>query len=1229
MDVNQILLVVAAIGAVGVAAGLVLSRMFLWAGSLVVLLLALCCHQLYPPRETLKFGLDLAGGTSLLYEVSVPDGMNAEDAIRQTIETLKRRVDPEGVRNLEWHQESNSRIEVRMPRPSPEVQDRRARLQQVTDSIEQSNISTQAILNAVTAAEPNRPALFRQLIKGVEGRRELLVELAEARQYMTRVRSNYDKEPADSEARPTMARNVALAERAYDQALAEVQATNLDLVRLQQVMSMPAEPTREGELSPRQRALDRLKAEHPLRVNDIEAYVEAHAAYDAKKGPLDDPEDLKRLMRGAGVLDFRLTVDPQVDNLANIDDIREQLQEKGPASFTGSDYVWVEIDDLSMFAKTSAEREAAMANTAQYFMQRGGYVAERYGESIYMLMWNTLDKSITHRPEQEGWEVDSVRRQPDPRTFFPAVGVNLNTRGGILMGKLTRAYTKRQMGMVLDGKLLSAPVINSAFSDQFLISGGENGFTPHEQDYLVRTLGAGSLLASVSPEPIAVRTVGPSLGEDNLQRGLGSALYALIAIGVFMMLYYLFSGAVAGVALVSNILIVLAVMATPFITGGASFTLPGIAGIVLTMGMCVDANVLIFERIREELLRGADSETATRLGYQRAFSSIIDSNLTNLIVCIILYQTATVEVRGFAVTLGIGIVATLFTSLLMTRLIFQAWSKSFGGLGGLMHQLPTVIPAIDKLLTPSIHWISKRHLFFGLSAILIVGSLTMIVERGANLLDIEFRGGTEVAFELGDGNSMTLDEARARRAQIAELFTADTSQLAGQEVEISRGLQNMVTDRRRELLEIRTEKLQAQDKPVDTEALQQEIARATDLSQLRDATVVSIGDATDGEYDSFSLVSTVEDQQVVSSAIKREFADVLDVQGRLNFTGEEIEDAAAAPVYPVDRATLGEVIGRQAAQDVSAFRGGMAIVIEDIDPAQTLDSIRQRLRAMRYQPDFESLASRERQVMGIDHAPGDLSRYTSVAVVVNDQNVSYFNDPGAWDAMAQNEWDLVTAALTRDTSLSKVSNFTPTVARTLRDQAIVALVLSFIAIVVYIWFRFGTLRYGMAAIVALFHDVTIALGCVAATHFLYDKAFGEALLLGEFKLNLGLIAALLTIVGYSLNDTIVLFDRIRENRGKLAYASHEVINRSINQTISRTALTSLTTLLAVGVLYAFGGEGIRGFAFTLIVGVLVGTYSSIAIAAPLIGLGAKPSSSTAPAIRRDESASTEPAPAGA
>ena len=236
------------------------------------------------------------------------------------------------------------------------------------------------------------------------------------------------------------------------------------------------------------------------------------------------------------------------------------------------------------------------------------------------------------------------------------------------------------------------------------------------------------------------------------------------------------------------------------------------------------------------------------------------------------------------------------------------------------------------------------------------------------------------------------------------------------------------------------------------------------------------------------------------------------------------------------------------------------------------------------------------------------SVYRSAAVVIGaDSHTNYVENTEDFytngEGYAARVWQLVHGGLRRDTSLDSVSKISPQVSGTMRTRALVAMILSLLAIVAYIWIRFGSIRYGMAAIVALVHDVVITLGVLAIFGLIHDSALGRGLLLTDFKVNLALVAALLTIIGYSLNDTIVIFDRIRENRGRLAHTSATVLNTSINQTISRTVLTSGTTFLAVLTLYIFGGEGVHGFALAMLIGVIVGTYSSIAIAAPLLLIG--------------------------
>jgi len=261
---------------------------------------------------------------------------------------------------------------------------------------------------------------------------------------------------------------------------------------------------------------------------------------------------------------------------------------------------------------------------------------------------------------------------------------------------------------------------------------------------------------------------------------------------------------------------------------------------------------------------------------------------------------------------------------------------------------------------------------------------------------------------------------------------------------------------------------------------------------------------------------------------------------------------------------------------------------------------------MRQQPDFEDFAARAPLVVGLDPVEGSVAagkdaRFKRVAIVVNDPSLPYFADEETWRTeVAEKELALIEAAFASSRTLQRVTQFAPQVAEEATTKAIIAILLSLMAIAGYLWMRFGSVQFGLAGIIALYHDISITLACVMSCHFLHDTPFGRMLGLQDFKIDLAMIAAFLTIVGYSINDTIVIFDRIRENRGRLATVSAGLINDSINQTLSRTLITSFTTFIAVLVMYVLGGSGIHGFAFALIIGTLTGTYSTIAIATPMI-----------------------------
>jgi SecD/SecF fusion protein len=252
---------------------------------------------------------------------------------------------------------------------------------------------------------------------------------------------------------------------------------------------------------------------------------------------------------------------------------------------------------------------------------------------------------------------------------------------------------------------------------------------------------------------------------------------------------------------------------------------------------------------------------------------------------------------------------------------------------------------------------------------------------------------------------------------------------------------------------------------------------------------------------------------------------------------------------------------------------------------------------MRYQPDFGGhLNDTEIAPLG---EPNKAQEYTSFAVLVRPADTNVPNDPVAWGSFAGGELNLLTAALHRSQAML-ATNFDAAIAGQTVGQAIFAIVLSWLMIVLYLWLRFGSIRWGLAAVICLIHDTLIVVGLLAASGWLYSTAFGRALMIDSFKIDLGIVAAVLTVIGYSVNDTIVVFDRIRENRGKLTSINAEIINASINQTLPRTLLTSFTVLLVVAIMYVAGGAGIHGFNFVLLVGVAFGTYSSIAIASPLL-----------------------------
>jgi SecD/SecF fusion protein len=1180
----------------------------LWKIILILAVIALCVYSMYPPSEMIRLGKDLRGGTSLVYLVNIPDDTpDKAGVLNQTITVLKDRVNPKGVLDIAMSPVGVDRIEIVMPLPSDQVRALREKYRVSLETlVEQASLSEAALDDALRAG--NAPETFAG-----SGRDDLLRRLQEAydavqtaRQKLSEARAAQTTQPAETqpatpdtqpaETQPAAAqtqpesisvleRRVADASDTYEDLRAEALRFSLDEGRMTRILALTTErrPMKDAQgktvfdqdgdpvldKAPREVALETLKSELPQLSAQIDQVVADYDTYEANRTTLDDPEDLMRLLRGAGVLEFHIAVEADAPGV-NVEELRRDLAEVGPENTDSTQAAWYPINDLKEWYDSPQDLAELEADPQTYFAQRYRLVADRYNGLIHVLLYTTPGQSMVHSPAQE-WTVESAGITQD-NLGRPAVSFRLDPDGGVYMARLTSANIGKPMAIVLDGQVYSAPNINSRIGSSGIIQGD---FSPDDISYLVRVLAAGALSARLSEQPIAINTIGPSLGKDNLVRGLKACLLSLIITAAIMLGYYFFAGIVANVALLLNALIIFGVMAMM----QATFTLPGLAGIALSIAMAVDANVLIYERIREELVNNKeDLRTAIRLGYQRALSAIIDGNLTNLIVCVVLFYTATTEVKGFAYTMTIGIVATLFCALFVTRVLYYFYTEYFGFKS--LPMMPTVFPGITRALTPSVDWISKRGVFLTIAGIISVGCLALVAMRGSGMLDTEFRGGMTMTMET-------------------RLAKADEPRDADDRLLLSRPeVERRVHELGEKAGEANPAVYELRNASVLTVGQLHENFTATRF-QIK----VSNPPATQGE-------ATIT--EAVQGAIVDEFREQLNVIPALTFDGANDVETGAFNHAPhrdaIEDRSLGANIGRpQFTQSVAKWLGGVAIVIDNINPPITPEAAMQRIENLALQPDFTDNQGRSREVFGLE--PADPSNpeagFTSLAVVVSDPNLDRRKvDVDLWDSqLAATEWKLIATALARGSSLQEVSSFSPAVARTLAANATVAVVLSLLGMLVYIWVRFGSLRYSLSTLIALAFNVICCLGALAISHHLAGTGFARAILLDEYRIDLNVIAALLTIIGYSLNDTIVILDRIRENRGKRLHASREIINNSINQTFSRTILTGGSTILASVILYVLGGTGIQPFAFTFLVGLIVGTISSVTIAGPLVYKG--------------------------
>jgi len=537
------------------------------------------------------------------------------------------------------------------------------------------------------------------------------------------------------------------------------------------------------------------------------------------------------------------------------------------------------------------------------------------------------------------------------------VQLRLTTEGARTFAKVTEENVGRRLAIVLDENVMSAPSIREPIlSGEAQISGD---FSLDDARLLTSVLNSGAL-----PVPLTVeeeRSVGPLLGSDSIKRGINSIMLGAAMVVFFVLVYYLLGGLITVICLAMDLLFVL--MGLQMLRG--TLTLPGIAGMILTLGMAVDANVLIFERVREELKADKPLSIAVKNGFNRAKRTIFDANITTLIAAVFLFIFGTGPIKGFATTLSLGIVASIFTAVFVGRTIFSL----------LLDMGLKKFAMLSLISSPKVNFVKLRNVCVVISLVAVAAGVFNFYSKKDDVYGIDFKGG---------------------------------------------------------------------------QILEYKITPAANTEDVR---------------------KTLNDK---------------------GFTGLTI-------------------------QEFKDIEGGVIVKSKD------------------------DIASKIKKALSEGFEKVDELRVTLVG---------------------------------------------PTVGKALRHKALLAIVLSLLGILIYVGFRFHHFDFAFAAVAALFHDVLISLGflCYAG-----------------YEVNLLTVTALLTIAGYSINDTIVIYDRIREVSPRMHKASlKDIINSAINGTLSRTIITSVTTIMVVAAIFVLGGEALKGFSFTLLVGIIAGTYSSIYIAAPLV-----------------------------
>jgi len=1212
-----------------------------WKIVLVVAFVILAAWTLYPPNKTLKPGIDLGGGTSLIYEVDAK-GLSSDEKrglSERVITVLRRRIDPANIQNLVWRPQGSTRFEIQMPLASAEARDKRTQYEAAMSSLLANNVTQAAVIRSVAKPQDQRAKDFERFARDSNERARVLDDFAKA----------YDERKALQQQRDEIAGQMVTPEsliklaglklddikiKVVDWAKLDADKRkkaileflgsegNLDLLtrytemygKWADAVDRLTEPDKGANarftqatqtlhklnLSNEQvtaaleagapgsartnKAIEALKTEFPELADKITKVATAYSAYFPFRGRLDDPSDLQRMLKGAGILEFRiLPTDghPEVD-ATQMKAYVDTLKTKGPKYPLDDQYVWLEIEKPAEWH--AADRASRPAITAQFGNKFYVLASNRKAKDEIMLHTGTKDwKLVKSSPGQD----QQGRRSID---------FQLDERGGALFMNVTGKNIDRPLCIVLDGTAISAPNIQSRIYTHGQITGA---FKQTEVEDMVSKLNAGSLPARLIEQPISVKTIGPSIGADNLQKGLKSGMVGLVCVIVFMLIYYTIGGAIADIALLLNVLFLLAIMAGI----SATFTLPGIAGVILTIGMAVDANVLIFERIREEQAKGASLAVSIKNGYERAFSAIFDSNVTTIMTAAILYWIASEEIKGFAITLILGLSSSLFTSLFVTRMVFDWLLKK--------KILKDHLVFLHLIRKPNIDWMWALRIFLPLSAILTIGGVTLFLVRDDtknSKYDIEFTGGTSVQINLMEGSHLN-------RQQVEDRIHKKGEELNNQAIAAATVYSVGDTGNQYEITTTETNKTKAvvafstgqwTVESVAAAVKKASAAHQADLPHLvvtpekpGQAFAVStsqlnkntIADVLKSAFPDANIFDPQFDE-VVSNAILSAFGDLLEIRKNLKPTIISAEKISESML--------------ESSPELADFIGGITIRC-DLGTSVPAAEISQRFEELKYKPEMRGATWYPYRVLDSNLKTMDPNLLVKSFVYLAAEPeiaASGQQDSDLWTQFVDGEKTKVTDAMQIASSLPHVTQISPSVGKEAKTAALIAAILSLIAMLIYLALRFGDVRYGIGGIVTLAHDTTATMGALMCCAFISTTAIGQALLIGDFKIDMVMVGAFLTLLGYSINDTIIIYDRIRENRRK-GTLTPQLINDSINATLSRTILTSTTVFMVVFIMYIFGGKGLRGFNFAMLFGVIEGTYSSIAISAPILLIRAR------------------------